>query len=77
MMGFIPALLRVKIEVNGAEHIAVVCDGAGLHAEGFGETEETVVRIAPSRRLILRMNVEMNEVFHGSSFPFDGAWGFR
>ena len=67
----------VEVEVNGAEHIAVIGDGAGMHAECFREIEEAVGPDSAVKKAILRMNVEMNEVFHGSSFPFDGAWGFR
>ena len=65
--GFQTGFLRVKMEVHGAEHVPVIGYGAGLHAEGLGETEEPVVTDSAVEEAELRVDMEMNEIYHGST----------
>ena len=76
MIGLIPADLCGEIEIDRAEHVPVIGDGAGGHAEGLGRLEKAVEADGAVEKTELGVQVEMDE-FAQRLFPLYGARRFR
>src|SRR5262249_8289062 len=54
-------LLRLGEELDGAEHVAVVGDGAGVHPGGPHPRQELLDLVRPVEQRVLRVQVQVDE----------------